>query len=83
MALSFSRALDFALTKAGKDSYFKLKTQQESTIEAILCHKRDVLGVLPTGFGKSFVFQLLSDVFVFVDSKDPSAKGRAIIVVIS
>ena len=83
MALLFSRALDSALTKAGKDSYLQLKTEQKSTIEAILCQKRDVLGGLPTGFGKSFVFYLLSDVFDFVDSKGPPTKGKAITVVIS
>ena len=81
--LSFSRALDFALTKAGKDSYFKLKTEQKSTIAAILRQKRDVPRGLPTGFGKSFVFHLLSDVFAFVDSKGPPANEKAITVVIS
>ena len=34
MASLFSKALDFALTKAGKDSDFKLKT--ESIIEAVV-----------------------------------------------
>ena len=33
MASLFSEALDFALTKAGKDSDFKLKTEQKSIIE--------------------------------------------------
>ena len=83
MAPSFSKALDFALTKAGKESNFKLKMEQKSNIEAIVCQKRDVLAVLPTGFGKSFVFYLLSDVFDFVDSKGPPAEGRANTVVIS
>ena len=32
----FSEALDFALTKAGKDSDFKLKTEQKSIIEAVV-----------------------------------------------
>ena len=31
---SYGEALDFALTKAGKDSDFKLKTEQKSIIEA-------------------------------------------------
>ena len=35
MASLFSEALDFALTKAGKDSDFKLKTEQKSIIEAV------------------------------------------------
>ena len=36
MASLFSEALDFALTKAGKDSDFKLKTEQKSIIEAVV-----------------------------------------------
>ena len=51
-----------ALTKAGKDSNFILKTEQKSIIEAIVCQKKDVLEVLPSGFAKSLVFHLLSDI---------------------
>ena len=36
MASLFSEALDFALTKVGKDSDFKLKTEQKSIIEAVV-----------------------------------------------
>ena len=34
MTSLFSEVLDFALTKAGKDSDFKSKTEQKSVIEA-------------------------------------------------
>ena len=36
MASLFSEVLDFALNKAGKDSDFKLKTEQKSIIEAVV-----------------------------------------------
>ena len=36
MASLFSEALDFALPKAGKDSDFKLKTEQKLIIEAVV-----------------------------------------------
>ena len=36
MASSFREALDFALPKAGKDSDFKLKTEQKLIIEAVV-----------------------------------------------
>ena len=36
-SLLFNKAPDFALTKAGKDSNFKLKTEQKSIIEAVIC----------------------------------------------
>ena len=50
------------MTKAGKDSDFILKTEQKSITEAVVCQKKDVLELLPSGFGKSLVFHLLSDV---------------------
>ena len=63
MASLFSKTLDFALTKAGKDSSFKLKTVQKSIIEDIVSQKKkNVLRALPTDFGKSLAFHLLSDV---------------------
>ena len=62
MALLLNKVLDFTLTKAGKDSDFILKTEHKSIIEAIVCQKKDVLEVLPSGFAKSLVFQLLSDI---------------------
>ena len=76
------KAFDFALAKAGKGSDFSLKPQQKSIIEAVICRKKDVLGVLPTGFEKSLIFHLLSDVFDFVDC-ERAGSGRAITIVIS
>ena len=42
MASLFSEALDYALTKAGKDSDFKLKTEQKSIIEVFTTFARTV-----------------------------------------
>ena len=63
MASLCSKTLDFALTKAGKDSSFKLTKEQKSIIEAVVSQKKkkNVLRALPTGFGKSLVLHLLSD----------------------
>ena len=36
-----------------------LKAEQEECIRRIVCHGRDVLAVLPTGFGKSAIYQLI------------------------
>ena len=80
MASLFSKALDFALTKASKDSNFKLKTEQKLIVEAVVCQKKDVLAVLPTGFGKSLVFHLLSDVFDLLDSEGPPARKYIVLV---
>mgnify|MGYP000117373446 FL=1 len=62
MASLLGKVLDFALTKSGKDSDFILKTEQKSIIEAVVCQKKEVLEILPSGFSKSLVFHLLRDV---------------------
>lgn len=38
--------------------YEKLKKEQYEIIDHLLNNKRDVIGILPTGFGKSIIFQL-------------------------
>ena len=40
MVLLCSKTLDFALTKAGKDSSFKLTKEQKSIIEAVVSQKK-------------------------------------------
>jgi len=45
--------------------------------------KERCVGVLPTGFGKSLIFHVLTNVFDFVATKGPQVKGKAIIIVIS
>ena len=80
MAELLAKASEFALLKAGNDSNFRLKDEQKPIIKAVVGKKKDVLGVLPTGFGKSLIFHLLSDVFDFVDSHGPPVKGKSITV---
>ena len=36
-----------------------LKDEQVECIRRIVCHGRDVLAVLPTGFGKSVIYRLI------------------------
>ena len=39
-----------------------LKDEQIECIHRIVCHGRDVLAMLPTGLGKSAIYQLISKV---------------------
>ena len=48
MASLCSKTLDFALTKTGKDSCFKLKTEQKSIIEAVVSQKKKECATLHT-----------------------------------
>ena len=72
MAAYSHAAITSALKKAGKDENFCLKAEQRAIIEALVCSKKDVLGVLPTGFGKSLVFHQLSDVLAKLQNTRPS-----------
>ena len=65
---ALSRAEEFALAKDGRDCDFQLKPEQKKIIDAVVCRKKDVLGILPTGFGKSLIFHLLSNVFDFMEA---------------
>ena len=58
---------------------FTLKPEQEVAVRALLDGKdvSDVLAVLPTGYGKSMIYQM------FVRAKDYQMNGKATILVIS
>ena len=47
---------------ASLESFFQkaLKDEQIECIHRIVCHGRDALAVLPTGLGKSAIYQLIS-----------------------
>ena len=53
-----------------------LKPEKESAVRALLAD-RDVLAVLPTGYGKSLIYQM------FVRAKNYELNGNAAILVIS
>ena len=57
-------------------SEFRLKQEQEVAVRALLDGK-DVLAVLPTGYGKSLIYQM------FVCFMDYKLDGQAAILVIS
>ena len=41
----------------------QLKSQQKACLKFLTFERKDVLGVLPTGFGKSLIYQLLPKLF--------------------
>ena len=55
---------------------FQLKQEQEVAVRDLLAGK-NVLAVLPTGFGKSLIYQ------TFVRARDYQLAGKAAIIVIS
>ena len=63
--IEFDRALKPSLTERGTPD-LKLKTKQLEALRAVVQRKRDVLAVLPTGYGKSVIYQLLPSMFNFL-----------------
>ena len=63
--IQFDRALKFSLTERGTPD-LKLKTNQLEALRAVVQQKRDVLAVLPTGYGKSLKYQLLPSMLNFL-----------------
>ena len=64
----FEDALTFALEKLGEKD-IRLREQQYEAIKNITVDNQDTVCVLPTGYGKSLIYQLLPDVFDYYLSK--------------
>ena len=69
---TFEAALKYALGKRGMVESF-LKSKQRVALEALVRDKRDLLVILPTGYGKSLIYQLLPDMFNVIHGKVNSA----------
>jgi len=48
---------------------FSIKPKQLSALESII-ENRDTLCILPTGYGKSLIYQLIPSVFKKIEYKD-------------
>ena len=59
-----------------------LKAEQVECIRRIICHGRDVLAVLPTGFGKSAIHQLIPKV-LFNLGRTANAISKTTVAVVS
>ena len=65
-ALGLEEAIESALESF--PNIDRLKDEQKKCIAALL-QKKDVLGLLPTGFGKSLIFQLYPRIFELVNGR--------------
>jgi superfamily II DNA helicase RecQ len=82
---ALNEALVFALEKVGRKN-IKLKEQQYDAISKIVVDKQDTVCVLPTGYGKSLIYQLLPDVFdyyLFKTTHARQTKRHSTVIVIS
>ena len=72
-------AVDSAITSviSNLDSILSLKVEQRTALKAFLCGK-DVFALLPTGFGKSLIYQIAPLV-----AKELGTKPNPIVIVVS
>ena len=71
------KAISFLSSKASREIH--LKKEQDIAIKSLLKEK-DVLAVLPTGFGKSLVFQVFAVVRSLLSVKSTSSNGSVLVV---
>ena len=75
----FSSALAKAITNF---KYSSLKKEQIECVRRVICFREDVLAVLPTGFGKSVIFQIIPKVLECLRSERVATR-KFIVCVIS
>ena len=68
--VDFDNAVNYALNLL-KASDLVLKREQKEALHAVCVEKRDCLCVLPTGFGKSLIFQLDPSTLDYLYSRLP------------
>lgn len=78
--MDFDRILLDVLRSRGQER-FEIKPKQKEALQKIVLDGKDCVIVLPTGYGKSLVYQLLPSLFDRV-SKD-SSKGKSVVIVVS
>ena len=79
----FEGALEKVLESRGH-KHLKLKPKQRESLQEIIVNKRDCLAILPTGYGKSLIYQLLPSIADHMASVNgDTAKNKSIVIVVS
>lgn len=69
--VTFHEAIDYALRTLGKED-ISLKQAQYDAVKAVVVDRRDKLVLLPTGYGKSLIYQTLPLIFDHMESSSSS-----------
>ena len=60
-----------------------LKPRQKEALQSIVFKGQDCLIVLPTGYGKSLIYQMLQSLFDKISARNLSSKDKSIVIVVS
>ena len=77
----FEGALEKVLESRGH-KHLKVKPKQRESLQEIIVNKRDCLAILPTGYVKSLIYQLLPSIADHSVNGD-TAKNKSIVIVVS
>ena len=75
-----SEVLSASNASLGSFVHKALKDKQIECIRRIVCHGRDVLVVLPTGFGKSAIYQFIPKLLFHMDRTANATKKTTVAV---
>ena len=64
---TFLEGVKYGLEKVGQAN-ITLKPKQEEILKIIVLTQKDVLAVLPTGYGKSLIYQIMPPLMDYMDS---------------
>ena len=78
----FHEALNFGLQLLGAGD-LELKEKQYEVLKSVVIDNKDVLAVLPTGYGKSLIYQLLAPIYNFMDFAGSPGDKKSTVIVIS
>ena len=77
----FHEALNFGFQLLGAGD-LQLKEKQYEVLKSVVIDNKDVLAVLPTGYGKLLIYQLLAPIYNFMDfAGSPGHKNSTVIVI--
>ena len=60
-----------------------LKPKQKEALQSIVFKGQDCLIVLPTGYEKSLIYQMLQSLFDKISARNLSSKDKSIVIVVS
>lgn len=76
------QGVNFALQVIGRENV-TLKEEEMQILKTVIVEKKDALAVLPTGFGKLLVYQLMAPFADFVESGFRPTETNSIVLVVS
>ena len=80
--MDLDSVLEDVLRSSGQGNLI-LKPRQKEALQSIVFKGQDCLIVLPTGYGKSLIYQMLQSLFDKISARNLSSKDKSIVIVVS